>query len=491
MNRQVDVEILKDGQSQSRITLYPGDWTIGRTGNASIVLPDVGVSRRHACLHVDGQGLWIEDIASGNGTFYRGSRIDRQVIGDQDEVQIDRFTLRFLLGPEPTGEITLKQGQSSTAIDNLREISHLVGMGRMTGLDLLLTPDRPFILGRAPSCDLVLPEPMASREHAEVVFHEGAWWLRDRGSSNGSYVNGNRIRDHLLSPGDRVRIGTVEMRFVRNNQIEGTLTRAVRRRKPLLSPLNQALIAILILSMGCAGLVITWQLWRFAAPLLRHPVASTPAPRPAPDMPAPTPAPPPAPPTPSPVARPAASPSPAASPTTTPTPTPPPAQPPIIATPHTTPAELLQRGEGMVATNPAAALRTWEELISTWPSSPEAAAAVVRIEQVKAQAARKGNASWTAAQKSFQQWDYVAARNLLKESLRQDPFNTAARSTLEGVQKQLRQEAEATYKQARTMEDIEKTAEAISLYRKVMTLVGDPNDEFYKKAQLRMAGLGG
>jgi serine phosphatase RsbU (regulator of sigma subunit) len=63
-------------------------------------------------------------------------------------------------------------------------------------------------VGRSPRAQLTIDDPFASRLHAEV-WHDGeASWLSDLGSSNGTYLNGNRINGAAqIFPGDRIRIG--------------------------------------------------------------------------------------------------------------------------------------------------------------------------------------------------------------------------------------------------------------------------------------------
>lgn len=74
--------------------LGEGTTTIGRNPDNGIVLEDVTVSRHHAALHLDQNGLTIEDVGSTNGTYVNGSRIDGNAILDRgDEVYIGKFHL--------------------------------------------------------------------------------------------------------------------------------------------------------------------------------------------------------------------------------------------------------------------------------------------------------------------------------------------------------------------------------------------------------------
>lgn len=52
---------------------------------------------------------------------------------------------------------------------------------------------RDFTLGREAGCEVHLDDPMISRRHAEILYSEGRWWIRDLGSRNGTHVNGKRI----------------------------------------------------------------------------------------------------------------------------------------------------------------------------------------------------------------------------------------------------------------------------------------------------------
>ncbi len=68
-------------------------------------------------------------------------------------------------------------------------------------------------LGRDSHCDIHLEDSETSRTHAEIEFVDGDFILRDLKSSNGTFVNGNRIAEHTLHVGDRVQIGKRLMLF--------------------------------------------------------------------------------------------------------------------------------------------------------------------------------------------------------------------------------------------------------------------------------------
>ena len=73
--------------------------------------------------------------------------------------------------------------------------------------------DRPLTLGRDPSNEVVLSDPAASRQHAEILFDGSGYVIHDRGSGNGTYVNGERVTVHPLQAGDQFAIGEEVFRF--------------------------------------------------------------------------------------------------------------------------------------------------------------------------------------------------------------------------------------------------------------------------------------
>ncbi len=80
----------------------------------------------------------------------------------------------------------------------------------------------PFTLGRSPDKDLVLPYPYISRNHAEIVFDAGQFYLVDCGSKSGCYVNGERVERHALIPNDVIRLGTLQGPLLRFGKEEDT-----------------------------------------------------------------------------------------------------------------------------------------------------------------------------------------------------------------------------------------------------------------------------
>ncbi len=90
--------IVKRGPNTGARFLLDQDLTtVGRHPNADIFLDDVTVSRRHAEFKRNGNDFEIVDLASLNGTYFDGSRVDQAKLNDGSELQIGKFHLTFFV----------------------------------------------------------------------------------------------------------------------------------------------------------------------------------------------------------------------------------------------------------------------------------------------------------------------------------------------------------------------------------------------------------
>ncbi len=83
----------------------------------------------------------------------------------------------------------------------------VVTAGPLTGTKITLS-DQPILIGRADDSTLVLTDDFASSRHARLTNRGGQWYVEDLGSTNGTYLDQQRVQGPLLvSPGQPIRIG--------------------------------------------------------------------------------------------------------------------------------------------------------------------------------------------------------------------------------------------------------------------------------------------
>jgi hypothetical protein len=86
--------------------------------------------------------------------------------------------------------------------------------GKYQGNEFPLKANQEIIVGRGSEFDIVLVEDMVSRRHAKFVTGDDYVILQDLGSTNGSFVNGERIRKIRLREGDRILVGTSILKLI-------------------------------------------------------------------------------------------------------------------------------------------------------------------------------------------------------------------------------------------------------------------------------------
>ena len=124
------------------------------------------------------------------------------------------------------------------------------------GSERALAPE--FTIGRAEDNDLVLEKPTVSRHHAVVTEEGDRWFLEDRGSFNGTFVNGSRIQAGAKVPlrhGDRIGFGAESVVFsAPGSLVDPEVTTALQTAPPALtrplSPFQRQVVEAL-----CAGLL--------------------------------------------------------------------------------------------------------------------------------------------------------------------------------------------------------------------------------------------
>ncbi|HZO50028.1 MAG TPA: DUF3662 and FHA domain-containing protein [Gaiellaceae bacterium] len=83
------------------------------------------------------------------------------------------------------------------------------------GRELPVLADR-IVIGRSRECDVRLDDANVSRRHAELRHEGDEYWIVDLGSTNGTELNGKRVQRARLSDGDRIMLGSTELRFGRS-----------------------------------------------------------------------------------------------------------------------------------------------------------------------------------------------------------------------------------------------------------------------------------
>jgi hypothetical protein len=87
--------------------------------------------------------------------------------------------------------------------------------GKYQGGEFPLKAEKALVIGRSSELDMVLVEDMVSRKHAKISWAAGRPVIEDMGSTNGTFVNGEKVKQSKLKEGDRILIGTSILKLVK------------------------------------------------------------------------------------------------------------------------------------------------------------------------------------------------------------------------------------------------------------------------------------
>src|SRR6188474_1612148 len=121
--------IYQDGDTPQAYTFTEGEVTIGRSPDCQIVLKDFGISRTHAKLIADEEGVRIQDLKSKNGTQVNGVPVVEAPLKDGDRILLGKFQLSFSKTLE--GKVILDEAkplseEAGTIIRSVGELSKLL-----------------------------------------------------------------------------------------------------------------------------------------------------------------------------------------------------------------------------------------------------------------------------------------------------------------------------------------------------------------------------
>jgi pSer/pThr/pTyr-binding forkhead associated (FHA) protein len=184
--------IRPDGTEGGMFNLREGENLVGR-GQGALFDADPYLSPRHAEFHLTDAGLEVRDLRSLNGVFVRIT--NEEPLASGDTFRIGQELLRFDIINQPT---PLEDGTEIIGTPNPGYWGRLsVIVGRDVDGPAFPLFDETALLGRERG-DILFPEDgYVSGAHCQITLREGLVYLKDVGSSNGTFL---RVRESRILP---------------------------------------------------------------------------------------------------------------------------------------------------------------------------------------------------------------------------------------------------------------------------------------------------
>lgn len=178
-----------------------GRYSIGRDPASDLPLRDASTSRAHAAIERSGDSYRVTDLGSSNGTFVNGRKVTSARLRSGDQLRFgDEEIFRFL---DPATRQT--KPSFPATLFTLR----LTPRDRTSAIRPLSLGGGAAVVGRDASADLTIDLPRISGMHARIEGHGGWAKVSDHRSTNGTWVNGERIQNTSILPGDEIAFGDV------------------------------------------------------------------------------------------------------------------------------------------------------------------------------------------------------------------------------------------------------------------------------------------
>jgi hypothetical protein len=101
----------------------------------------------------------------------------------------------------------------------------LIYSGKLRGKTFALPPEGKVVIGRSKDAAITIPDANMSRAHCAITATSQGYRLEDLGSTNGTSVNGKRVREAVLREGDRIVFGETESEFRVKERFDDTETK--------------------------------------------------------------------------------------------------------------------------------------------------------------------------------------------------------------------------------------------------------------------------
>lgn len=202
------------------------DISIGRAAGCSIPIDEASISRLHAVIRYIDDKWVLERKANFGAVLLNGQEVENAALEGGEEITIGKFSLRVNIDYEgggaeaglPAASVYQEDGDGrtqfvSTGVKALFRFEP----GSANVAEFLMDKD-VAVFGRGSNCDVVLTEKKASRKHFEVRKQGLSFFVKDLNSVNGLLVNGQKVAEAELVPGDVIEVGASKVQFIVENK---------------------------------------------------------------------------------------------------------------------------------------------------------------------------------------------------------------------------------------------------------------------------------
>ena len=187
---------------------------IGRALECDSSILEPALSRKHAELELVGDDLVLRDLGSVNGTYVNGTKIKKTALEDGDVISVGKHKLEFHSMNKPEAPAPKSMGaefaQATVVISAPLQAPPLilnVIEGPQAG-DAFTVDRSETQIGRAADNEIRLSGWSVAAHHALIRRKDMTYTIESYVRFRGTYVNGEKVQEQVLRPGDKLKIGS-------------------------------------------------------------------------------------------------------------------------------------------------------------------------------------------------------------------------------------------------------------------------------------------
>ena len=259
------MKLLFPNGEHPQVLIGQGSQQIGRAVGSAIELSQPGVAEQHAELVRKGDRVSLRALAPGTALAVNG-----QAIPGTDEVVLQPGDLIDIAGVQARVVAVEKAGttpiQRPVAVDDASATRVRMAVPKfvlrgVSGAAFGKTYPimREQLIGRQSDCDIAIASEEISRHHALVRPTPVGLQVEDQGSSNGTFINGKRVQEGVLRPGEELRLDNVRFLLVAPGVEIPAVSRLARDSAPVRARSNTAMIWIAVAAvLVSVGATVAW-----------------------------------------------------------------------------------------------------------------------------------------------------------------------------------------------------------------------------------------
>lgn len=220
-----EIVFFQRGEPLLRFPINRSSLKIGRSPECDVVLAGEAISRVHLMLYQLEGSYLLKNV--GKKPFeFQGKPIENLPLKDGNRVRLEDWELLFTQGGEKQAwaeeetYVSRVEGEGTQVLQPSLLASGMEFHFPRLSIQEPNLPSRSFnlqqevtTLGKGKLCDLVLEDPYCSDTHCKLIIRAGKIVLFDLNSTNGSFVNGVRVREAELEEGIEVRLGQTKLQI--------------------------------------------------------------------------------------------------------------------------------------------------------------------------------------------------------------------------------------------------------------------------------------